>query len=261
MKNKIQSMREFSVEMLRSSRLFVLCLTFLPFIVSGQSMVAYGDLVKDEITKKTDTKSFSFYGKEGDIVMINLSRPSGELWPRIEVYDPAMRLLAVNDGPREARIDNLIIRKTGKYMIIVKDGYDGKSYGTFGMTIQNLKVPGKQTVIKYGTVMDDSIEFAGFVRTYTFTGTRSDEVLFQTLGRSGDLWHQAEIYSPAGKLLKCTYDQHSAMISLKSLPETGTYTILFLDGYDGTLTGNYTILLNVAQDWDTQAEMRSIFVK
>lgn len=226
--------------------LAIFLLTFYyPLSASSQSVLSYGKAVNGTITQSSEGKSYSFHGNKNDIITINMSRPSGNLWPKIELYGPAQNLLCVNNGPREARIESFRLSKSGAYKIIAQDGYDGKSYGDFGLVVQNLSNPGNLKPISYGNSLVDTISFAGSVCSFSFYGHKNDMISIQTYGISGDLWQQLEFYSPNGKLLSSGYGQTSTGITAYRLPSTGNYSVLVLDAYDGTLTGIFKVTLDL----------------
>ena len=218
---------------------------YSPASASAHPYLAYGKAVTGMITHPSEKKCYYFKGDKNDLITINMSRPSGDLWPEIELYGPANELLCGNNGPREARIDSFRLIKSGRYKIIVMDGYDGKSYGEFGLVVQNLSNPCNIKPMSYGTSLVDTISFAGAICSFSFYGHKNDLISIQTSGISGDLWQQLELYSSEGKLSETKLGQESAKISSQELPVTGNYSILVLDGYDGTLTGSFNITLKL----------------
>jgi hypothetical protein len=127
--------------------------------------------------------------------------------------------------------------------------------------------------ITYGTTTPGAIGMPGEMDTYTFSANSGDVILIGMSHTSGNLWQRIRLFDPNGRLLGDTEDPVHAEISI-TLPNIfyvflplitrqsngilntadskslgfvaavpGVYTILASDGFNGTLTGSYSLFL------------------
>jgi hypothetical protein len=219
-----------------------LLIAFLPMTLLGQTQISYGDCLQESISSSSEIDVYTFSGTENDIITIQMSRSSGSLWPRIELYQGGNLLLGITGNPT-ARVDTLQLPNTGNYTILVLDGYNGTLTGGYGLCLQRTLNPLQGTSITYGTALIDTLSFAAFINAYTFTGETNDIITIQMARASGSLWPRFELYDPNGSLLKRITGNPTAKIDTVKLVSTGNYSILAVDGYNGTLTGRYGLWL------------------
>jgi len=72
---------------------------------------------------------------------------------------------------------------------------------------------------------------------------QADQVLVRMSKSAGTFWPGIRVYSPDGTKLCEAVGSSTAVIASCTLTNTGTYTILADDCYDGTRTGNYYLYL------------------
>ncbi len=212
-----------------------------PSRLNAQTAIEYGDCLLDSISLAGQINSYIFTGNANDVITVLMGRSTGGLWPQIDVYSPNGLLLKKTYGASSARIDTLKLRIRGNYLILATDGLNGTQTGKYGICLQRTFNPGKATPFKYGATVAGTLSFAGFLNAYTFTGNKNDVVGVQMGRASGALWPQVEVYGPTGALLRKTYGASSARIDTLKLPSGGLYTVIGLDGLNGTQTGTYSI--------------------
>jgi len=81
------------------------------------------------------------------------------------------------------------------------------------------------------------------MNAYTFSGNKTDVITIQMARSTGSLWPQIEVYAPKGSLLKRTSNTPSARIDTLRLLSDDSHTIIATDGFNGTLTGTYSLNL------------------
>ena len=96
--------------------------------------------------------------------------------------------------------------------------------------------------ISFGVTKTASIDVAGEVDTYTFTGSTGDGIDIRITRTSGSLWPGITLFGPSGKEIKRAYDSSKTEI-LYTLTESGTYKILVDNGISTTYTGDYSIFV------------------
>jgi len=226
-------------------RSFILAgvLLLIPLTLEAQTPIKYGDCLQGSIGLPAQINTYTFSGSKNDVITVRSGRSSGSLWPQIEVYAPNGSLLKRTSNTPSARIDTLSLPNNGSYSILVADGFNGTLTGGYGLCLQRTFDPGQATPITYGTTVLDTINFVGYINTYTFPGNKNEVITIQMARSTGSLWPQIEVYAPKGSLLKRTSNTPSARIDTLRLPSDGSYTILATDGFNGTLSGTYSLNL------------------
>ena len=213
-------------------------------ISSGQgTVITYGARVPDALPVAGYMDAYTFVGNKNDVITVQVGVVSGSLDPQVEAYAPNGSLLKKAEGSSSARIDTLRLPSDGVFTILVTDGYNGTLTGNYGLALQRTFNPGRATAMNYGTTVPDTIAVSGYIKAYAFPGRSEDVITVQVGVSSGSLDPQVEVYAPDGFLFGKAMGSSSARIVALKLPSTGLFTLLVLDGYNGTLTGEYSISL------------------
>jgi hypothetical protein len=239
--------------------------------------LAFGETETGFISVPAEVDAFAFVADAGDVILIGTSRSSGNLWPRIRLYQPGGQLLLDEYDPVHAEA-TLVMPVPGTYSVQLSDGFDGTLTGGYGLYLQRLNAPGNTTPLAFGETATGFISQAAEMDSYTFDAEESDAILVGISQASGDLWPQIRVYDPRGNLVGINGDPVHAEITLAvskrwvsflplvarssggtaepvepsdrqargilvraSFP--GTYTILVADDLDGTLSGGYGLHL------------------
>lgn len=208
---------------------------------ASASGVSFSQTVAGTINQPAEMDAFTFSANTNDKVIIGLSRVSGSLWQKIRFYAPTGTLLNEIGSPVHAEM-TYPIPATGTYAVLVGDGFDGTLTGSYNIFIQRTNNPANATTILFGQTQPGSINLPAEMDAFTFSGNVSTNIHVTMTRVSGSLWQQIRIYDPSGELLGEDSAPTQAQLT-RSLPSTGTYTILASDGFDGTLTGNYNVAL------------------
>ncbi len=223
------------------------------------STLRYGDSVIGTISDANPEVYYTFQAQQGDILTISMLRSSGTLDPYLQVVDGERFVIAQNDDQtgadtRNARIDALIIARSGTY-IIVATRYDN-SAGSFVLTLEETPDSGSGSTrlaplpILYGESAIDSLDNQQFARYYSFTAEAGDLVTID-LERGGngdldayvtlaDINHQALIEDDDSG------DGQNARIADYRIPVAGRYHIIATryEGATGATSGEYRLALD-----------------
>ena len=238
--------------------------------------LSFGHTAGGMIAQAAEMDAFTFSAEEGDIILTRVSGDpdSGDLWPEVRLYDPAGELLNKKHDPSHAEFTtNLPARyyaflpavlkargflaagkpgtatgasylatRSGTYMVLVGDGFNGTLTGPYGLYIQRLNLPGNTSGLSFGELHASTIAQTADMDAYTFAGSAGDKVLVGISRVSGDLHSEIRLYDPAGGLINTAKDA-THVEATSSLPVTGTYTLLVGDGFWGSGTGDYHLYL------------------
>ena len=165
------------------------------------SALRYGDSVIGTISDTEPQVYYSFQAQQGDILTVSMVRSSGTLDPYLKVVDEERFVIADNDDQagadtRNARIDALIINRTGAYIIIASRyrEVDGDSAGSFVLTIEEAENSGTGSSqlaplpIRYGEAKTAVLSHRQYERFYTFNAEEDDLItISMTRGSAGEL--------------------------------------------------------------------------
>lgn len=241
---------------------------------SQVTAITFGSTTAGVIAAPGETDSFTFSAENGDALLIGISQVSGDLWPKIRLYDPDGQLIAdeqsslhaeiyhvihppfkqylpfaTNDGigsPPESTApgseQSLIVTTPGQYTILVSDGFNGTYTGSYSLYLQKLNPPVGATSIAFGQTLSGAITYAAEMGAFTFQAVGSERVIISLSNVSGDIWPEVRLYDPDGILLDTQGDPVHSEIEF-DVPREGNYTLLIGDGFRGTYTGSYSLFL------------------
>jgi hypothetical protein len=186
---------------------------------------------------------YTFYASAGDVVLVRMSLASGDLWPEVRLYAPGGSKICEDDEPTTAEIGGCALPSDGTYTILADDGFNGTFTGDYMLFLQRLNNAGSCTPIDFGDTLPGTIHTPAEMDSYCFGAAADDVVLVRMSLASGDLWPEVRLYTPHASKLCEDYDPTTAEIGACALPSDGTYLILAGDGFNGTFTGDYTVIL------------------
>jgi hypothetical protein len=247
-------------------------LTFSVARAANDGLIASGEWVVGELSIVQQNAQYSFEGRAGDLVTIDL---------RSEAFDPAVglftsegqRLITDDDGGGglNARISRFALPRDGTYVIFV-DGFRGftgertllgqfvvsllieSSSGdapTAQATAQSTPAPQVSTggTLDYGQTVIGELTSDTQLGRFTFVGTAGDVITIQVDSDNFD--PKFTLFGPDGTPLTDDDDSGAglnALITDFTLPRDGQYTIE-VDGFRGPagdrqLSGQYSVLVN-----------------
>lgn len=229
------------------------------------STLRYGDSVIDTISDTNPQVYYTFQAQEGDILTIAMVRASGTLDPYIQVVNSDRFVIADNDDQlgadtKNARIDTLLIERTGTYIIVATryGGVAGDSAGSFALSIDEAENSGignssvAPLPIAFGETAEGNLSNQQYERFYTFSARKDDLItVSMQRGRSGRL-DSYIILANAGFIPLIEDDDggtgQNARITSYRLPADGTYYIIATrySGKEGTTEGDFQLTLETA---------------
>lgn len=229
----------------------------------GGSALRYNDSVIGAISDAKAEVFYTFQAQQGDILTISMVRSSGTLDPYLQVVDSDRFEIASNDDQsrdtRNARIDGLIIEKTGPY-IIVATRYDDSS-GSFVLSIEETANSGMGSTrlaplpLRYGESRAGTLSHSQYERFYSFEAEAGDLItISMTRGDSGELDSYLILADAAFTPLQEDDDSgvefQDSLITDYRIPASGRYHIIATryDRARGTTGGDYRLSLDILQD-------------
>jgi len=101
--------------------------------------IAYGAKVGLLIDSTAQIDAYTFDGNADDVVTIIVAADSGNLWPRVELYNTAGTRIAGVTDPTNARIDTVRLASTGRHAILAMDGFNGPLQGRCSLSLSRAK--------------------------------------------------------------------------------------------------------------------------
>jgi len=228
------------------SAILTALLIFFPAQVSGEDLggIRSGETKTSGIDFSGDSDSCTFYGNEGDLVVIyaGLEYGSGSLSPHISLYGPGAEKEADDSGYYSALIEHTLLN-SGLYTIVIRDDL-GPFTGSYGLSL--VKAPG--AVIspqdRDGSFMISGDSKKGQITLgdldcFNFYGSAGHYVaIYAGLEYgSGSLSPHISLYGPGGEKEADDSGYYSALIE-HTLLNSGLYTIVIRDDL-GPFTGSY----------------------
>jgi hypothetical protein len=244
--------------------------------------ITYGTTTIGSIGAPSENDSFTFSAESGDVILIGISKVTGDLWPRIRLYDPNGTLIADEEDPNhteiyreiqtppdefklflpfiigysagrlnESSIHNFeqprIITTSGIYTILVSDGFNGSYTGSYNLYLQKLNPPAGATPVSYGQISVSSIGLAAEMDGFTFQVNEGERFIIGITNVSGDIWPEIRLFNQDGIPLSVQGGPNHSEIEYSAI-STGAYSILVADGFRGTYTGSYNLFIQRLDD-------------
>jgi hypothetical protein len=214
----------------------------------GAVSLAFGQTVPGTIGFTSQSNTYTFSANAGDEVYLDLVVTSGNLAPKIRLYDPNGTLNTSNAnnecGGPALETTTAQLPATGVYTLLVGDCSDTNT-GNYELYSQRTDNPGAPVVpLLFGQTEAGMIGSAGQSNTYTFSANAGDVVYLDLVVTSGNLAPKIRLYDPNGTLNISNANNECGGPALETttaqLPVTGVYTLLVGDCSD-TNTGNYEL--------------------
>ena len=231
------------------------------------SALRFGDSVIGTISHSEPQVYYTFEAEQGDILTIAMVRSSGDLDPYLKVVNEERYVIAENDDQagaetRNARIDALIIDRTGTYIVMATRYREaaGDSAGSFVMTVEEAQNSGTGSTqlaplpIAYGESRSASISHQQYQRFYTFNASKNDLVtISMSRGSSGEL--DSFLVLADANFVTIVDDDDSgvgqnARIADYPIPADGKYHIIAarFEGSKGSSIGDFLLSLDALGD-------------
>ena len=217
------------------------------------SNTGYGKEKSNYISGSLEIHAYSFTAEKGDILMIRAVRLSGNLAPRIEVFDPeGNQIAAAGNGGGLASIEDLRVESDGGYGILLQD-FNGNGVGEYSLGLQCVNRPGDFQILSYEDWVGDNLVNPAEMNVYRFNALPGDIVILQMIDLDGNLSPFLELFDPNGNRIAEATDNSMAAIVNQELTVGGGYTFIASDYY-GDQIGEYLVILQrLALDADDAA--------
>ena len=190
---------------------------------------------------------YAFTGSVGDVVIIQMHKTSGDLYPSLELYDPDFQRVAQVSGSPQATIFDKVLTKPGTYTIYANDS-GGDGTGDYWLSLQCRQHAHAQgDTIPYDSYLpSEPVPEPGDLIAHAFEGTIGEKVIIQMRNTSGGLYPSLELYDPDFQRVEAVSGNPQATIFDEVLAKTGTYTLYGSDS-GGDETGTCWISLQCRQ--------------
>lgn len=226
------------------------------------SMLRYGDSVLETITNVQPQIYYTFRAEAGDLVTVDMVRVSGNLDPYLQIISSEAFVIADNDDvpgsdSNDARIEALLIRDTGVY-IIVATRYGqaaGESVGSFVLSVElsDGSGLGNSTLAPFplglNQFVDGELTADQYQRFYSFEA-RKDDIISISMDRVSGSLDPYLVLANAGWQPLVENDDggggSNSRITDYLIPADGTYYIIAtrFNRAGGTTTGRYRLELS-----------------
>jgi hypothetical protein len=115
--------------------------------------IGFGQTLSGTIATAGETDTYTFTASAGDMVLVRMSKTSGNIWPGIRVYGPDGTKLCDTYGSTTARIASCALASAGMYTILAFDGYNGTYAGDYSLYLQSAG-PVNPAPLTFGTAQE-----------------------------------------------------------------------------------------------------------
>ncbi len=213
---------------------------------NAQIPLPCGQIVAGSIASPSEIAQYTFtIPAGGDIIALNIASATASFTPRLQLYDPDVRLIASTTS-----FITEAVTKVGTYTIFVSYSSGSVTAGGFRITRQSIKNPCSPAEIKCGDNLLNRLDQVSEMDMYTFNGTTGDPIKLQIgSSRVNDFDPEVRLYAPDGDSLNS-----SATDIIRTLPQTGLYKVLVLQRSGAGRVGDYGLTLqNTLRPCNTQA--------
>lgn len=124
-----------------------------------------------------EVNSFSFSASANDRVIVRMGRRTSGMNPRIQLQTsggtPVCEAYSYGTA---VDIVNCLLTSAGSYTILASN-YSSAATGSYSLALQRLNNPVNATALSFGQLQLATLEVAGALDTYAFTGVAGDNVL------------------------------------------------------------------------------------
>ena len=204
-----------------------------------------------------DLDIWSFTANTGDSVVLGLGEfNEHDFFPEIRLYAPDGTLVAADGGDVAARV-TYTATQTGTYLVVVLDANNNSPDGTADYQLHFAKIPGSFIVPAFdegGTLRNNGSHRGGTITLgdsdlWTFTaavGSSFTVSLGKLSDTGGGFYPEIRLYRPDGSFLARDAGVSSARIVINSADQSGTYTVVVVDGNGNSPDGTGTYDLSLA---------------
>ncbi len=208
--------------------------------------LTYNQEVIETISELGEIDSYSFWGTQGDKILIRMRDAETGVDACMELFDPSGALVASDCGDGgTVRIEDFELAATGNYLLKVWDHNDNDT-GAYGLALQVLNNPAYTEVINCGDDLLKDLTQTVEIDAYSFTATAGDNVAIRMRSTSNYFESKLILYDPSGNIVDQAVGSSGGptRLSTENLPVDGVYTILAMDN-NGNDTGSYGLSFQI----------------
>ena len=233
----------------------------------GDSL-AYDSEVSGTITNEIFENSYTFGGREGDVITIEMSATDGNLDTFVTLLDPNGSELANNDDAdltsTNSSIAEFTLPESGIYTVVASRylAASGTTTGEFSLiitlvsagdgddtdTTDNDNTPVSEGLV---TIYSGSIDNTTFEETFTFEANVGDSVTIELTATDGNLDAYVTLLAPDGSVVSENDDADLTTTDSRleniQLNEAGTYTVVAsrYEGESGLSSGEFLLTVTL----------------
>ncbi|HEY3411828.1 MAG TPA: hypothetical protein VGM51_02100 [Armatimonadota bacterium] len=209
--------------------------------VHAQTRIDAGDVLSGAISSPLQTNAYTLSAQAGDVITVRVCRTSGEMWPRLVVRDPAST--TAYDVTQIPTVDlQCTTPISGLIRINVSDGFSGTATGEYAIYAQVNNRPGKSTAISAGQTLAAQAIAPGAFAAFSIPAQAGDVLVCRATQSTGNVWPLIRLHDPTGCLVDSASGTVTAEVS-RTLSNTGMYTVLVGDGFNGTFPGTVSLFV------------------
>ena len=200
--------------------------------------IGYGSLISCSIEIGGDTDVFRFSSTGGERVVVQVTYQSGTMRPCIELIAPDSSSITACNNAFYNRIDTTL-NQTGTYTVVA-DVFFGGTTGNYSLALERLITPSPNAgAIQYGTTTANTLDAAGDLDVFFFTGEVNTTIRLRATWQSGSMRPCMVLVIPNNDRLTACNNAFANSIDT-TLGQSGTYAILLTDWFS-TGTGSYAL--------------------
>ena len=200
--------------------------------------ISYGSLISCSIGIAGDTDLFRFSGTSGEQVIVQVTYQSGTMRPCVELIAPDSSNITACNNAFNNRIDTTL-NQAGTYTVVIDVFFAGAT-GNYSLALERLIPPSSNAVaIQYGATSPNTLDAAGDLDVFFFTGEVNTTIRLQATWQSGSMRPCMVLVIPNNDRLTACNNAFANSIDT-TLGQSGTYAILLMDWFS-TGTGGYAL--------------------
>jgi uncharacterized protein (TIGR03437 family) len=238
--------------------------TLMGVPLSGLSAnLPFGQVTTGTIGSAAQSNSYTFTANANDIVNFTMAATSGNLSPRLLLYNPSGTQVAsaYSNSPYNCygsgtvELNNVTLSTAGTYTAILSDCFDSGT-GGYDIFLQRPNNPAGAVGLGFGgQPQSGMIGSIAQSSAYSFSASAKDVVNFTMVTTNGKLSPRLWLYSSSGSEVATIYSNApyncygSGTVELDNvtIPSTGTYFAFLSDCFDSG-TGTYDLFMQRANN-------------
>lgn len=218
--------------------------TLLYSLSINAAEITYGDAITGTIVSAGELHTYTFNGKEGDIILIRMRGVSnGGVDACLRLLDPSGNLIQEDcDDGGLVKIDGFKLPVTGTYTIESSDHNDNDT-GVYGLSLEKLNGGSYADNFDCSKDLTASLEHLAEMKSYNFKADEGDRIRVQMRSASGGLESELTLYDESGaKVVDGVRVSGLNTIEDLVLTNSGVFTLIAKDG-NGNDMGSFGLSL------------------